>query len=86
MEGANVEVLLDLVNRRDHKRDVENHEDAEAHRNRHGITHEIKGMANREHAQRVHATEGVAEASAAEMRDVDANGEEGVGQAHQAYE
>ena len=50
MEGANVEVFLDLVNRRDYKGDIENHEDAEAHRNRHGITHEIKGMTNCEHA------------------------------------
>ena len=86
MEGANVEVLLNLVNRRNHKRDVENQEDAEAHRNRHSIAHEVKGVANCEHAQRVHSSEGVAEASSAEMRHVDANGEKGVGQANEDYE
>ena len=74
MEGADVEVFLDLVDRRHYKSDVENHKYAEAHRNGHSITHKVKGMAHGKDEQRVHTIEERAKTSSAEMRHVDANG------------
>lgn len=82
VECANVQVLLDLVDRRNHKGYVQHHKETEEYGNTHRIRYDAKAMANGKETQRVHAVVLPTQSPSAEVRHVNANRQERVGQSH----
>lgn len=80
-----MQVLLDLVNRRNDKGHVQHHKETEEYGNTHRIRHDAKAMANGEETQGVHAIVLPTQSPSAEVRHVNADRQERIGQPHKDY-